>query len=462
MAGIPAELLAELEAGDLPVLAQTAREIAKLAPRGERVAPNDIADVVLRDPFFTINVLRTIGSRKKSRLKGEVTTIDHAIMMFGVQPFLARFRNLKVLDDRFHKDHAALLPLRRAISRGHHAACQARDWAIQRADMESEEVYIAASLNEIAELMLLLFAPPLAAKLTEPIRRDPIGTREIQQNLLGFDLRALHAAILKICQLPDLLCELMDPAAIDRPRVLNVQLAASLARHTEFGWAGAALQADIEAVAALLRSTVDDAVSHIHHSAVIAARAWQWYNAPPAARWLPLIIEPPPQPKAKAEPIFASAQDAIGWALRSLHQQVGLTRVVFALYAPQQRVLRGKVNIGAADSPLAAFAIGLEKAHLFAHLMHKPQSVWFNAQNKLNLGPFVTAEITRVIGAGEFLATSLFLNGKPFAMLYADRRVGTARGTLDEGSYLAFKQIGARLTQALPGLITPRPAPASA
>lgn len=460
MAGIPSELLAELRAGDLPVLALSALEIDKLVPRGDRAAPNDIADIVLRDPFFTINVLREIGARKKSRLSGEVTTIDHAIMMFGVQPFLDRFRKPKVLDERFHAEPANLLPLRRAMSRAHHAACQARDWAIQRADMESEEVYIAASLNELAELVLLLFSPPLAGKLTEAICRDPLGTTSAQRELLGFGLRELHDEIVRICRLPELLCELMNPQNIERSRVLNVQLAASLARHAEYGWHGDALHADIEAVAGLLHTSVDEAITHVHHGAVIAARAWQWYMAPPAARWLPLLPEPStPQPVASVASVFKTAQEAIVWAMRSA-QQLGLRRAVFALYSAQPKMLKGKAAFGAADSPLAGFELALEKAHLFAHLMHKPQSVWLNAQNKANLSHFVTDELTRVIGQGEFYASSLFLNGKPFALLYADRLGGG--DVLDEAGYRAFKHICARLSAALPALLSTRPASASA
>lgn len=456
MAGLPTELLKELEAGDLPILARSARELAQLATRGERSAPNDIADVVLRDPFFTLNVLRTISARKQSRLSGEVTTIDHAIMMFGVRPFMERFRKSDVLDDRFHADHAALLPLRRAMSRAHHAACQARDWAIQRADMESEEVYVAASLNEIAELLLLLVAPKLAAKLTEAIRRDPLGTAQAQRQLLGFELRALHQAITATCKLPELLCELMDPHLIDRPRVLNVQLAASLARHTEFDWQGDALHADIEAVASLLHSSTDEAMAHIHRTAVLAARAWQWYMAPPAARWLPLLPEPKAiAPALDAAPAFKTAQEAIVWTVRAM-QQAGLTRVVFAQHTPL--ALKGKLNLGVGESPLARFEISLGKAHLFTHLMNKPQSVWFGVHNRDNLGQFVTGELTQVIGQGDFFATSLFVNGKPFALLYADRR---GQGVLDESVYHAFKQIGARLNQALPVLMTSRPAQAS-
>ena len=57
------ELISRLSAEDLPVLATTAAELAKQAARGESASPSDIAEIILHDPFFTLNVLRVIGAR---------------------------------------------------------------------------------------------------------------------------------------------------------------------------------------------------------------------------------------------------------------------------------------------------------------------------------------------------------------------------------------------------------------
>lgn len=460
MASSIQDLITHLGNADLPILSVSAVEFDKLAVRGERVDPADIVDVVLHDPFFTLNVLRAMGARKRGRLAGEITTIEHAVMMFGANPLFERFSNPGIIESQFKSNPRALLQLRRAISRAHHAACQARDWAIFRQDIESEEVYIAASLNDIAEQLLCYLAPDSAEKLTEEIRRDPEGAREVQQAILGFDLRALHVDIVRAFQLPDLLQDLTDPANLEKPRALNVQLAASVARHAEFGWQGAVLERDMEAVAALLHLPLEEVVGRIHRTAALAARAWQWYKAPPAARWLPLLPEParvaPPQPVAPS-PALGSSQDVMAWAMRALKEQAGLSRAVFALRAPDGQHLRGKFAMGVeAGSPFALFEIGLAKQHLFAHLMNKPQSVWFNEQNRTNLQHFVTGDLTGVLGSGEFFASSLFLGTKPFGLLYGDRREAGAGG-LDERGYQAFKEIGAKVSQALNQLSGKKP-----
>jgi len=446
------DLISQIGNADLPILSASAVEFDQLAVRGERADPADIVDVILHDPFFTLNVLRAMGARKRGRLAGEITTIEHAVMMFGAQPLFERFANPSIIENQFKSNPRALLQLRRALSRAHHAACQARDWAIFRQDIESEEVYIAASLNDIAEQLLCYLAPESAEKLTEEIRRDPDGTREAQQALLGFDLRALHAEIVRHFQLPDLLQDLTDPANMEKSRTLNVQLAASVARHAEFGWYGAALERDMEAVAALLHVPLEEAVGRIHRTAALAARAWQWYKAPPAARWLPLLPAPVQGKveEASATPapvVFGSTSDVMAWAMRALQEQAGLSRAVFALRSPDGQHLRGKFAVGAeSGSSFASFEIGLAKQHLFAHLMNKPQSVWFSQQNRANLQPFVTSDLSNVVGSGEFFASSLFLGSKPFGLFYGDRRDASG---LDERAYQAFKEIVLKVGQAL-------------
>jgi len=451
------DLLKLLGNADLPILSASAIEFNKLAERGDRADPLDIVDVILHDPFFTLNVLRAMGARKRGRLAGEITTIEHAVMMFGATPLFERFANPRIIENQFKTNPRALLLLRRALSRAHHAACQARDWAIFRQDIESEEVYIAASLNDIAEQCLCFLAPPLAEKLTEEIRRDPDGTSAVQQSLLGFDLRTLHAEIVRAFQLPDLLKSLTDPAQKEKQRTMNVQLAASVARHAEFGWYGPALEADMASVAALLHLPLEDVVGRIHRTAALAARAWQWYKAPPAARWLPLLPSPAQtQQAAVPSPAsFASTSDVMAWAMQALRERAGLNRVVFALRTADGQSLRGKFSAGVEPgSTCAIFDISLsEPVNLFAHLMTKPQSVWLNQQNQSKLQALLTSDMTRVVGSGAFFASSLFLGAKPFGLFYGDRR-DAAAGDLDERGYQAFKEIGAKVSEALNQLAT--------
>ena len=453
-------MVSRLRSEQLPVLAKTAAEITKLAVRGERASAQDISDIVLHDPFYVLNVLRAIGLRKQSRLSSEVTTIEHAVMLFGAKPFFEKFANPQILEQVLKNQPQALWQLRRALSRAHHAACQACDWAIFHQDMESEEVYIAAVLNDLAEPYLCLVAPELALKLTEVIRRDPGATVAEQQDLMGFDLHMLFDAIAQTIKLPDLLCHLTATDTPHSMRAATVQLAAAVARHAEFGWYGPALEKDLTAVTNLLHLPVGDAIGHVHRTAVLAARAWRWYGAPPAARWLPLLPEPaepeapaPAANQAAAPMQFRSTQELMQWAMQALQTEAGLQRIVFALRTTDGQVLRAKLTAGCATSlALGEFEIGLSDHNLFAQLLQKPQGVWLNPQNAGDLQAYVNAAMLRVIGSGEFFAHSIFLGAKPLGLFYGDCRTGNAVGQLDEMRYIKFKEIVAKVNRHLPQL----------
>lgn len=427
------QFVAGIDLSAIPVFARTIAELGKLAPRGERAPLPEITEIVLHDPLLVLRLLHAVNTRR-SRLGAEITTVEHAIMMMGVQPFFQRFSQLVSVEEQLKSRPSALAALRRAASRAHHAAYQARDWAIYRSDIESEEVFVAATLAELPEMVLACFAP----------ERKP-----------EFSLVELREALFDACRIPELLRALTDTSTNPHPRALNVILAGSIARHAEAGWQGTEMARDLEAAAALLRMTPDDLVGRVHRTAVLAARAWRWYGAVPAAAWLPLLLPPEeasqdasPQP-AQAGPAARSSQELLGWALNTLRREVGLGRVMFALASADRQWLKAKWMEGvASDSPMAGFTLGLGKHNLFAQLLGKPQSVWLHDANRDNLTPFITADMTRQLGRDDFFAMSIFLKDQPLGLLYADAR-GGARKALDEPSYQAFKQVGTRVSQGL-------------
>ena len=433
--------VAGIALADLPVFSNTISELQKLSVRGERAPLTDIADVVLHDPLLSLRVLAAVNNRK-SRLGGELTTIEHAIMMMGVQPFFTRFSNLTSIEERLQSNPQVLTVLRRAASRSHHAAYQARDWAIYRSDIESEEVFVATMLAEVAELVLLCLAPDKAEKL---------GRADAE-----FSLVELRDALLSAQKIPDLLLGMMDAGKHHHPRALNVALARAIARHAEQGWYGEAAMHDMEAAAAFLHLPLDDMIGRIHRTAALAARAWHWYGVVPAVASL-LLLPPPSLPAEEnaepsgSQPTPRNSQEWIAWALATLCQH-GAGRALFALASPDRQWLKTRWVEGLeADSPLAGMTLSLARQNLFAQLLGKPQSVWLHDANRANLKPFLTGDLTRVIGHGDFFAMSIFLKDRPLGLLYADGRNGSP---LDEHAYHVFKQVGGKLSL---GLGTPHP-----
>lgn len=474
-----AEWVAELKSWDAPVLQRSIRELGKLARRVEQITAGEIADVVLHDPLMTLKILRLVNGTSRSRLGNEITTVEHAVMMLGVGPFFNRLSNLKAVEDSLQPFDGALPRLMQAMSRAHHAAWQARDWAIFRADMKSEEVFIGALLYDLGEILLWAYAPVQAMQIHTLAQRKKSSLAQAQKEVLGFDSRKLQFALAEEWRLPELMQAFMHSENTVQPRVLGVTLAAKVARLAETGWHDPQLLANYEAIAGMMHMHLDEVVHMVHRNAVLEARHWDWYGVPPAAALLPMLPgdwpqdpgEPDEVPQSTAEPepgltphpdllsqIMAeiaahldgtlNLHDMMALVLKGMQEGIGLNRVVFALMTADRSTLKAKYVVGAeSGSPLHRFQIDMTTQHLFSRLMEKVQGIWLSAGNRSKLEPMIPFGIRQLVGHGEFFAMSVFLHGKPIGLFYADSKHDG--GALDEKRYLEFKQLCLRAAQGL-------------
>lgn len=158
----------------------------------------------------------------------------------------------------------ALLGLLKVINRARQAAHWARHWAILRRDVDVEEITLAAFLHDLAELLMWLFAPTLALKISAAQRARPHERSAIiQAEIYGVPLYQLKLALAEAWHLPALLIQLMDHRHTENPRVRNVKLAVDLARHSAKGWSDAALPDDFAAIRGLLNINQETLVRHL-------------------------------------------------------------------------------------------------------------------------------------------------------------------------------------------------------
>src|SRR4029453_1255099 len=121
---------------ELPVLARTVAELERMKQDPDRVSTAEISDVVMHDPVMTFKVLRYIQQHRHRSQVVDVTTVAHALMMLGLEPFLAHFSGQPTLEGPIKEDSAALHGALGVASRARHAALYARDWAVLRHDIE--------------------------------------------------------------------------------------------------------------------------------------------------------------------------------------------------------------------------------------------------------------------------------------------------------------------------------------
>lgn len=246
--------VAVLTRADLPVLKQTARDLAVLREDDKRLNTYSVAEIIARDPIMTVKLLRYLQQHKHKKQTAEIVQIEQALLMLGIEPFFNKILSGLLIED-FLKSHiAALPPALRAVHRSHRASGYAQDWAVRLRDLHYEEVRIAALLHDIAEILMWCFAPEPMLEIRNAQQKDKtLRSHDVQQQVLGFTLLELQRELAAQWGLPQLLSTLMNDSCSSLPRVRNVVLAVNLARHTANGWDDAALPDDYKEIGELLR-----------------------------------------------------------------------------------------------------------------------------------------------------------------------------------------------------------------
>ena len=279
--------VAMLREADLPVLGRTVIELRRIQEDEDGATPQRVADAVLHDPFMTVKVLLYLQEHRGRRRNADITTIPHALMMLGMSPFFDHFGVQMAIEDWLTNDAASLSGVCAVMSRARHAALYARDWAQLRHDVDPEEVFVAAVLHDMAEMLLWCYAPRLAREIVERQARDrTLRSDRVQREVIGFRLIDLQLAMVKAWHLPELLHVLIDEDHARNPRVTSVALAAAVARHSAHGWDDAALPDDYEGIARLLSIEPSAARARVVGIARQAESEEQWYGVPGSARLL--------------------------------------------------------------------------------------------------------------------------------------------------------------------------------
>jgi HD-like signal output (HDOD) protein len=245
----------------LPVLRHTVHELDQLRANAERVNGRVLSSIILQDPMMTLRVLAYIESHRRKSQTSDITTIERALMMIGVEPFFRDFHDLPLIEDSLKPYPRALLGLLKVIARARRATHWARDWAITRHDLDVDEITVATLLYDVAEVLMWCFAPGLALRVREiQTENRNLRSSTAQLQVYNIQLQPLQLALARAWHLPALLTTLMDRQNATHPRVRNVTLAVDLARHSANGWDDAALPDDYAAIEELL---------HINHDTLV-------------------------------------------------------------------------------------------------------------------------------------------------------------------------------------------------
>lgn len=256
-----------LSQSDLPVLKQTARDLAALRENERRLTMHALSEIVSRDPVMVVKLLRYFHKVRHSSQTAEVIQVEQALLMLGIEPFFENVAPQPLIEEALIKSHAAALPpVLRVIHRSQRAAEYAYDWSLRLHDLHFEEMRIAALLHDAAEILMWCFAPAAMSNIHAIQHQDKaLRSHVVQEQVLGFTLAALQKALSEQWSLPELMMSVEHEAAENQTRLRNVILAVNLARHSANGWDDAALPDDYRDISVLLRIPVAEVIEIVRH-----------------------------------------------------------------------------------------------------------------------------------------------------------------------------------------------------
>jgi len=237
----------------LPVMRRSKLLMAQLeAAEGERLAPKELADIVLQDPLLCLCLLRESERRKSHRLAHETTTALTAIMQLGVD----EFRKLLLTSPEVDEANAGLQAVE---ARARMAAQIARTWATGRADLNPEEIAVAALLAGAGDLLLWVYAEEIPRKAEATLRAGHAQrSAQAQIHACGFTFKELTLQCAERWKLPALVLQLLRGAETQRAQLTRT--CSNAARHVldESPTATLALASDLlEAVRLVPNASVE-------------------------------------------------------------------------------------------------------------------------------------------------------------------------------------------------------------
>ena len=265
---------------ELPVLARTVEELERLRADADNLTPQRISALVLHDPLMTFKVLRYIQERRHRSQMVDITTISHALMMIGTDPFLGYFTHQQTLQSWLSQDRMRLAGRSRS-SRGLATQPYMHATGRWRATTSRSTKSPSRRCCTICPSFCCGAGRLRLARLIEKLKRQSgMRSEAAQRGDPGFLDRAATRAR-PVMAAAQAALRTHGRAACGEPPGLNASLAVAVARHSANGWADAALPDDFEAIGKLLGTSALQARQRVVHVATRVAEEDEWYGLPP-------------------------------------------------------------------------------------------------------------------------------------------------------------------------------------
>lgn len=462
----------------IPVLGHTHRLFA--SADADDLSMEMLVKWIGLDPGLAVNVMRSANTGRQAHFTHRLTNIEYTVRMLGISRIRSICLDAPIAEQVISP--TAKHHILRAYGRAVHAAMLAREFARTKRDMVPDEVYLAALLHTMGELVLW-FSEPEEMRKAEALSKAFLApTAECRYLIFGFTQQSLSCELAQRWNMPPLVTEAMKPGNATEQRVLGIQLAVQFSRYFERGMDRPDMSHCIEHVAEYLHDSIDsvkgiiDAVTHAWQAAMLpyglpALRvsifaSGQNVDAVTSPTAFCIASQP-----TRLHDFFArfgrqypqegdthdggamtlapglTLDGLLQEATTVMHDAIGLNRVVFALVVPDQDCLKARFISGADDDPIFdQFEVDLGRPHLISQIMRKPTILWINKTKWDHFGDQIPIPLSRANPAHAFFVQSVFVKGKRLGLFYADRRTSACQ--LDKLAFDRFQAVATLAQQA--------------
>ncbi|MDX5375499.1 MAG: HDOD domain-containing protein [Gammaproteobacteria bacterium] len=451
---------------ELPILPETLAHIEALRARDD-MAMREIGQELLLDPGMALKLLQTANAHRQRHFHEDVVDLDKTVMLLGLERVVGMARELPTIAAPM--DTHVQTQLRRLYARSWLASLLCEDWARHRHDIAPQEVALAGLFSHIGGITLWLQSSGQMMQL-EALRQTPGATpEEAEYVVFGGSIECFGHALAGAYGLPRLVVESLSSRYAQESRTLGVMLAAQVAYQATHGWQAPHCRALLDMARQYLDLPWEAFVESTNRILAGFNQRAGHYGIRPLAL---LEDEPPAVGTGHKAPVafcLAPRGDRLAsvvatlsrgegepgtylaQALELMRDALGLNRLFFARRLADG-TLAPEALVGTDYEPdFNHLRFSPEPANLFSALMQKPSAVWVNEDNARKYWGHVPTALRALLDGPSFMAMSVFVDGEPYGLLYADRRNPACR--LDARSFDTFKRLVSMLARRLEQLL---------
>jgi len=229
-----------------------------------------ICEQLLLDPAAVATLLKLVNSKNKSRLSSEVTTLENAVIMIGVQKSRKALKRLEVIP--IPANSPGLKAYLQTVVRAYHAGYQACTWAQTRGDMVVKESFVAAFMHYIGEMMMQLHGFNEMKAIKDNQVKEKLSYVEAQEKVLGFTFEDLSEEINKTWKMPEIVMDCFGDYYKTSNRIKGILLAVKVADLAEKDWYNCEMRECEQEFTDLFQWEHADIVRKLHEISILAAR----------------------------------------------------------------------------------------------------------------------------------------------------------------------------------------------